>query len=97
MSGGNGGGGGGGGGGASTYVPIGLIESDVGGTGVEFWSPKEAIAQCSQVTPSTTGPSADDASLYNGWIAPFTVGPFALKSFVWYQGESNTCPQGSGR
>lgn len=67
-------------------VPMGLIESDVGGTGVEFWSPAEAIAECSQVTPSTKGPSGNDASLYNGWIAPFTVGPMALTSINWYQG-----------
>ena len=78
-------------------VPIGVIESDVGGTGVEFWSPAAAIAECNQSTPSTSGPSGNDASLYNGWIAPFTVGPMALKSIVWYQGESNTCPQQGGR
>ena len=67
-------------------VPVGLIESDVGGTGVEFWSPAAAIAECSQVTPSTKGPSGNDASLYNGWIHPFTVGPMTLSSLVWYQG-----------
>jgi sialate O-acetylesterase len=79
-------------------VPVGLIESDVGGTGVEFWSPAAAIAECSQVTPSTKGAKPQsDSTLYNGWIAPFTVGPMALKSLVWYQGESNTCPQGGGR
>ena len=79
-------------------VPVGLIESDVGGTGVEFWSPAAAIAECSQVTPSTKGPNPQsDSTLYNGWIAPFTVGPMAVKSLVWYQGESNTCPQSGGR
>lgn len=78
-------------------IPIGVIESDVGGTGVEFWSPAAAIAECNQSTPSTNGPSGNDASLYNGWIAPFTVGPMALKSLVWYQGESNTCPQQGSR
>ena len=79
-------------------VPVGLIESDVGGTGVEFWSPSAAIAECSQATPSTKGPNGEsDSTLYNGWIAPFTVGPMALKSLIWYQGESNTCPQGGGR
>eukprot|EP01047_Picozoa_sp_COSAG01_P076333 COSAG01_NODE_13365_length_1595_cov_2.017380_1_plen_188_part_10 len=78
-------------------VPMGLIESDVGGTGVEFWSPAAAIAECSQATPSTKGPSGNDASLYNGWIYPFAVGPMSLTSLVWYQGESNTCPQSGGR
>ena len=38
-------------------VPIGLVESDVGGTGVEFWSPAASIAECSQKTPSTSGPN----------------------------------------
>ena len=78
-------------------IPIGLIETNVGGTGVEFWSPEDSIAECSQVTPSTKGPSGNDASLYNGWIYPFTVGPMALSSLIWYQGESNTCPQSDGR
>ena len=73
-------------------VPVGLISSDVGGTGVEYWSPAAAIAECKQ-----TPPSPSDSTLYNGFIAPFTVGPMALRAVVWYQGESNTCPQSGTR
>jgi hypothetical protein len=29
--------------------------------------------------------------LFNAMINPFTVGPMALTSFIWFQGESNCC------
>lgn len=36
--------------------------------------------------PSSVG------SVYNALIAPLTVGPMALRTVLWYQGESNTLP-----
>lgn len=78
-------------------VAIGLIETNVGGTGVEYWSPAKSIANCSQVTPSSKGPNPSDSTLWNGMVAPLTVGPLAIGGFLWYQGESNTCPQNNNR
>jgi sialate O-acetylesterase len=34
------------------------------------------------------------AGLYNGMVAPFT--PFAIKGFLWYQGETDSAPERAG-
>jgi len=74
------------------HVPIGVIESAVGGTRIEPWTPKSAYAE-SPVFRS----DADLAKglidgepagrLYTPWIEPLQ--PFAIKGVIWYQGESN--------
>lgn len=58
-----------------TGIPIGLIESSVGGSVIEAWSdfkPKKA----------QTG------GLYNGMIAPII--PYGIRGVLWYQGEFNS-------
>jgi len=65
-------------------VPVGIINSSVGGTAAQQWTRRsflEAIPELtSAITPNTGG-------LYNGMIAP--VIPYALRGAIWYQGESN--------
>jgi sialate O-acetylesterase len=75
-------------------VPVGLINSNWGGTPAEVWTPKEAVEQ---------DPVLKDASLklnpvewwpitpglnYNAMIFPLTK--FKIAGAIWYQGESNT-------
>ena len=36
-------------------------------------------------------PNTGYGVLFNAMINPFTVGPMALTSFIWFQGESNCC------
>lgn len=67
---------------AASPLPIGLISSNWGGTPVEAWSPRAAFGACNR--------TEDPGQLYNAMIAPFTVGPLALRGFTWYQGEQNT-------
>ena len=57
-------------------VPIGLISSNWGGTKVELWQPPDSIKDCGQ----TRG---GQGTLYNSMIAPFTIGPMALKGITW--------------
>lgn len=62
-------------------VPIGLISSNWGNTGIERWSPPEALETCD---------SKGNGDLYNSMIHPFAFGPLSLTGFTWYQGEKNT-------
>ena len=59
------------------HVPIGLINSSWGGSRIEWWIPAE-----SQKTDDKQA-----GLMYNAMIAPLQ--PFALRGFIWYQGEAN--------
>ncbi|PTY07510.1 sialate O-acetylesterase [Opitutaceae bacterium EW11] len=74
-------------------VPIGLIHSSFGGTQIEAWLPPEAFAE----TPELKGVEKTEipawvkgvqaTELYTSMVKPFT--PYALRGFLWYQGEAN--------
>lgn len=75
-------------------VPVGLIISTWGGSKVEAWMSREAIAPFSDIDLSildndveVKNPTVTPCVLYNAKIAPLTN--FAIKGFLWYQGESN--------
>lgn len=73
-------------------VPVGVIESDWGGTPIEAWMDKPSLASF----PEVKIPVANDAvkaephrptCLFNAMIAPLTG--YGIKGFLWYQGENN--------
>lgn len=64
------------------HAPVGLIDSTVGGTRIELWTPAAAMPGM-----QSTDPKTPPSSLYNGMIAG--LAPFAIKGTLWYQGESN--------
>jgi sialate O-acetylesterase len=76
-------------------VPVGLIDSTWGGTRIEPWTPPEAFALMPSLAPfalaaQTSGVAADGSvpsNLFYGMIRP--LAPYALRGFLWYQGESN--------
>ena len=74
------------------HVPIGVIESAVGGTRIEAWTPQSAYAESPAFRndPDLAKGLIDGepaGRLYNPWIEPLQ--PFAIKGVIWYQGESN--------
>jgi sialate O-acetylesterase len=62
-----------------TGVPIGIVDSNWGGTRIEPW-----VAPTELAVPAAKG---DVGSMYNAMIAPLLRLP--IKGALWYQGESN--------
>lgn len=77
-------------------IPIGLIQSAVGGSAVQSWMSREALSANPELKSKVQDvydlkPTKDHATgsniLYNGMIASLV--PYSLKGFLWYQGETN--------
>ncbi|XP_069101911.1 sialate O-acetylesterase-like [Argopecten irradians] len=64
--------------------PIGLIESNYGGTKIEWWSSPDALVQC---TDSKRAHHFSASDLWNGMITPLLRN--TIYGAIWYQGESN--------
>merc|ERR1711953_521229 len=70
-------------------VPLGLVDSDWGGTLIEAWSPPQSLASCDAPLPcNEDAPQNCHNRLYNAMIHP--LARVALKGFLWDQGEANT-------
>lgn len=80
-------------------VPVGIITSAVGGTRIEAWTSRKAYASSIFSAELEDGNGRIDGKgvgdLYDKMIAPLL--PFAIKGFLWYQGESNITDQGKER
>lgn len=77
-------------------VPVGIIESSVGGTAIRQWAPRAALARCPQPytapAPYGTAPYAHSQH-WNAMVAGLTTGPTTIASIVWDQAESDSFPQ----
>ncbi len=78
---------------ASTGFPVGLINSNWGGTPAEVWTPGEIIQNdpdlrnaSEKLSPSQWWPHIRGEA-YNAMIYPLTN--FEIAGTIWYQGESN--------
>ena len=73
-------------------VPIGLIDSCIGGTRIESWSTQNVLESCGAEREQLNCEAPDyiycNKRLYNKMINPLKRNTF--KGFLWYQGESNT-------
>lgn len=70
---------------AKLGVPVGLINSNVGGTAAEEWTSREVLAADEDFKPTLGNGNA--TTLYNAMIHP--LAPYAIRGAIWYQGESN--------
>jgi sialate O-acetylesterase len=77
---------------ADLKVPVGLIQSVVGGTPAETWADVETMKEDPALDPSRLRAArklkSKPGALFNGMIAP--LAPYSLRGVIWYQGESNT-------
>ncbi|SEO87597.1 sialate O-acetylesterase [Mucilaginibacter sp. OK283] len=68
-------------------VPVGIISAAVSGSRIEPWAPQEAFDAIPYFKTSNIKIEGDPGKFYAKMIQP--LAPFALKGFLWYQGESN--------
>ena len=68
-------------------IPIGLIETDWGGTCIESWMSEEAAkkVQPDQTRSMDYGEANQTARLFNAMIYPLRN--YTVQGFIWYQGE----------
>ncbi|MCF3109218.1 sialate O-acetylesterase [Niabella sp. CC-SYL272] len=75
---------------ARLKVPVGVISAAIPGSRIEPWMPRDAFMELdffSNQRDSTHKIDGDPGKFYTTMIQPLI--PFALKGFLWYQGESN--------
>ena len=73
---------------AARKVPVGLMNTNWGGTAIQDWMPAAAMDDCKQsLSAGATSPRVA-THLYNAMIAPLRN--HTVAGAVWYQGESNS-------
>ena len=73
-------------------IPVGIVQSDWGGTPVEAWMSADELSTYSDIAiPREKSMANTDkkapAGLYNGMIHP--IAGYGIKGAIWYQGEQN--------
>jgi sialate O-acetylesterase len=71
---------------AKLHVPIGMISAAIPGSAIEPWLPGAVPKQQKKDKPITLDES-QPGKFYPEMIKP--LAPFAIKGFLWYQGETN--------
>lgn len=71
---------------AEERIHIGLISAALRSTRLISWAENGTCAHCAARTGM---PSNAHGALWNGMIAPLTVGPMSLRGILWYQGEGD--------
>ena len=65
-----------------TVVPIGILDTAIGGSRIEEWTTNDTIATCANASLSSS-----NQMLFDENVRPY-VG-MTVKGFAWYQGENN--------
>ena len=68
-------------------VPQGLIATSFGGSRLEEWMSPAALAVCP--VNASRPPAPLQSGVWNVMLTPFTLGPMAVRTALWYQGEAN--------
>ena len=68
-------------------VPVGLIDSSIGGTPADAWTARSALVSNAALKEIVDNRWTRPSYLYNSMIAPLQ--PYGIRGAIWYQGESN--------
>ena len=68
------------------HVPVGMICSAISGSFIEPWMPEDAYTSVSYFK-NEDNKGKNGGKFYHTMIEP--LAPFAIKGFLWYQGEAN--------
>lgn len=69
-------------------VPVGIINTAVGGTTAEVWASRETLSKYPQMEGVMKDRGKDIGAFYNGTIVP--ISRLSVAGFLFYQGENNT-------
>lgn len=69
------------------HVPVGVICAAISGSAIEPWTPETAYADIPYFQTPDAPKAKADGKFYHSMIEPLS--PFAIKGFLWYQGEAN--------
>ena len=69
-------------------VPVGIINTAVGGTTAEVWASRESLARHPELAGLIRERGKDIGAFYNGAVAPLADLP--IRGVLFYQGENNT-------
>lgn len=72
--------------------PIGIINSNRGGSVIEEWLSAESLAICGSSLPDNElkNPESRDSRFYETMMSKFVGADLSIKGVLWYQGESNS-------
>ena len=73
--------------GVDADVPVGLIQSAIGGSQIESWMSNETLSICRNESLTGGAIPNDSGALFYGMVAPFVN--YSVAGWVWYQGENN--------
>ncbi|GFO42736.1 sialate o-acetylesterase-like [Plakobranchus ocellatus] len=74
-------------------IPIGLVDTNWGGTPVEAWSSPDALKKCN-ITSNVNGPT-NNSVLWNAMVNPLLG--MTIFGAIWYQGEQDSSPPNVNR
>jgi hypothetical protein len=66
-------------------VPVGLIQSAIGGSQIESWMDNHTLTTCTDESLAGGAIPANSGRLYYGMVAPFAN--YSVRGWLWYQGE----------
>ena len=70
--------------GVDAEVPVGLIQSAIGGSQIEAWMSNDTLTTCTEESLAGGAVPGNSGRLFYGMVAPFAN--YSVRGHLWYQG-----------